>query len=195
MSETLAEKQRRLYWANPAKRRERNRAYVARARLKLIKEFGGHCARCGSADVSVLEFDHIHNDGMLEKRTQNKNYGRSNGGRSTLAKVKKDRTKFQLLCKTCNIKKRNDYHNFKRQLVIISWLDHTSDSNWLDIDKFHKPALIHSIGWIFKEDAIGITLAACWGIDEDGDQTASNTQYILKGCVVERQHVKFTRNE
>ena len=74
----------------------------------------------------------------------------------------------------------------KYPLVYVRWKDHTADGKWIDIDKFHKPAVIHSIGWKHKEDDEGITIVACYLIDEDNDHNVSNAQYILKSTIIER---------
>ena len=72
-------------------------------------------------------------------------------------------------------------------LVYIRWKDHTADGKWIDVEEFHKPSLIHSIGRIYKEDDEGITLASCW--QDDDKANVSNAQYVLKSCIVERKVV------
>ena len=72
-------------------------------------------------------------------------------------------------------------------LVYIRWKDHTADGKWIDVEEFHKPSLIHSIGRIYKEDDEGITIASCW--QDDDKANVSNAQYVLKSCIVERKVV------
>jgi len=193
---TSAERQRKQYWTNPEKRRQRNRAYRARARLQLIEKFSGKCIWCGETDTELLEFDHIHNDGAKEPRTQNNSSGRSNGGRSTLAKVRKAPERFQLLCKACNLKKRNWVNGWNvttaaRPLLLIAWFDHTSEGAWADADKFHGPSLCYSIGWLCREDDGGITISADISPTMETDShSTGRLQYILKSCIVGRDTLK-----
>jgi len=65
-------------------------------RLLLIKEFGQKCNHCDECDPIVLDFDHIGDDGYLDKKRSRKNI---------IFHVKDNPSKFQLLCKNCNWKK------------------------------------------------------------------------------------------
>ena len=77
----------------------------------------------------------------------------------------------------------------KRPLLLVDWKDHCADGSWADVEKFHGPAICHSIGWLWKEDADGITLAANYGsTDETG-----NLQYIVKSCITSRQEIKVRK--
>lgn len=77
----------------------------------------------------------------------------------------------------------------KHPLLLVSWNDHSADGSWADVDKFHGPSLCKSIGWIYKEDDVGMTLVSNIG---DGGETG-NLQYILKACIVTRQEIKVPR--
>ena len=76
----------------------------------------------------------------------------------------------------------------QRPLLLVTWKDHAADGSWADVEKFHGPAICHSIGWLWKEDEEGITLAANYGsTDETG-----NLQYILTSCITERREIKVS---
>ena len=77
----------------------------------------------------------------------------------------------------------------QRPLLLVSWKDHAADGSWADVEKFHGPSMCHSIGWLWKEDEEGMTLAANYG----GDGETGNLQYIVKSCIVSRQEVKVPR--
>ena len=55
----------------------------------------------------------------------------------------------------------------------------------MDIDTFHGPRQVHSVGWLFKEDDEGITIVACF--DNKSSQSTSNAQFILKSCITARK--------
>jgi len=75
------------------------------------------------------------------------------------------------------------------KLVLISWKDHTANGGWADVDEFHGPSLCHSVGWLWKEDDEGLTLAGGWspGIKKYDHESTGNLQYILKSCIVQRR--------
>lgn len=83
------------------KNKERNDTYTRQwklnERLRLIEEFGGMCTACGERDSIVLDFDHINNDGYLDKRKTK--------GTDIIFSVKREPERFQLLCKNCNWRK------------------------------------------------------------------------------------------
>ena len=70
--------------------------YEARERL------GGKCSKCGFTDFRALQFDHIHNDGNLERMTI----------RNSITIYKKmakhgAMDKYQLLCANCHMIKHS----------------------------------------------------------------------------------------
>jgi hypothetical protein len=84
-----------------------------------------------------------------------------------------------------------------RPLLRISWKDHCAIASWEDVEKFHSPAAVHSIGWLWKEDDEGITLCACFSPDEDSkkEHTTSCLQYILKSCITVRKEIPEENSE
>lgn len=62
-------------------------------RLEALKLFGDKCLFCGINDIDVLQFDHINNDGKLDRH------------KALSKEALKNPEKFQLLCANCNLKK------------------------------------------------------------------------------------------
>lgn len=72
----------------------------------------------------------------------------------------------------------------KYPLTIVEWLDHSAcdGENWMDVDDLQSDLVPHpcqTIGWIIKEDALAIWLAAGIGCGK----AVTNIQCILKGCI------------
>ena len=78
------------------------------------------------------------------------------------------------------------------QLILVTWLDHAAIGGWEEVSKFHGPSTVHSVGWLYREDKKGITIAACYSPEGKEHQT-SNLQYILKGCITARQVIKLSK--
>lgn len=85
---------RQHYLQNKQARDQQVKTYKKQRRTDLINEFGGKCVKCGESDHIVLEFDHINDDGYLDK------------SRATIIfRVAKEPHRFQLLCCNCNRRK------------------------------------------------------------------------------------------
>lgn len=69
-------------------------------------------------------------------------------------------------------------------LLLLKWKDHKSSHGWEGVDDFHGPAAIYSVGWLYKEDDEGITIASAWS--DDTHPETSELQYILKAAIVQR---------
>lgn len=71
-------------------------------------------------------------------------------------------------------------------IVMVAWEDHSSKDGWLDQEQINKDAaadiVIHSVGWLVKEDKKQYALAS--GVGNGGEFTC--VQYILKGTVVKK---------
>jgi hypothetical protein len=51
----------------------------------------------------------------------------------------------------------------KANLVLVEWHDAHSDSSWehpAEVLEAHKPAIAFSVGWVLKQDKVGISLFA-----------------------------------
>lgn len=72
------------------------------------------------------------------------------------------------------------------QLVEVTWLD-----AWQDTDNFasahaismtHKPLVVKTLGWLIKDDEVGISLANERNSGEDGEAYRGRT-FILRGMI------------
>lgn len=96
----------------------RDRAAKGRheARDALLARMGGKCVRCGFSDERALQFDHVHGDGMKERRSSTFDWW----SRLKLMSNYTDaelHDRYQLLCANCNqIKKieRAEYGDGKK---------------------------------------------------------------------------------
>ena len=91
-----------------------HRIYYKRTRDKAIICLGGKCVGCGIDNFDVLQFDHINNDGYIERKYTNgiRNVNDAGIGRQLYAKIiKYDEIamKYQLLCANCNMLKHKLY--------------------------------------------------------------------------------------
>lgn len=79
------------------------RGYRETIRLEAQAGYGGKCCWCWEDDKQSLVFDHVHNDGHIERET-------TNHGRSTMLYLHVIRNNFpnryQLLCASCNTAKQ-----------------------------------------------------------------------------------------
>lgn len=89
--------------------REQGRARVKQARLSLMAVLGGaECRCCGETTYAFLSFDHINNDGHLDRKPQaGRNARRSTSGRWIKEQLADPnvRMKLQVLCHNCNMAK------------------------------------------------------------------------------------------
>lgn len=77
--------------------------YRIRARLEIIKRYGGKCAMCGIDDPDVLAIDHIENNGNQHRRDI-KAAGNSTSFYRWIVRNNYP-PMFQILCMNCNWKK------------------------------------------------------------------------------------------
>lgn len=71
-----------------------------------VEILGGRCACCGESLITMLEIDHVHDDGYIERRMDRKNnfalYQRIRDGVA-------DRTRYRVLCASCNGSRRRNF--------------------------------------------------------------------------------------
>ena len=82
----------------------------------------------------------------------------------------------------------------KRQLLYVEWLDHSSegaDGRWVSKSQLDKagPMTCHTIGWIYKEDKMSVTLVSTHGDEEDTDFGGDMT--IIKSTIIKRKKVEL----
>ena len=98
---SMLERRRR----NPIHTKASKKRQKERRRRKVIAKLGGKCTCCGEARWTMLQVDHIHNDGYLEPY--------ANRHHNTERKVLNDPdalSKYQILCSNCNgSKARNNF--------------------------------------------------------------------------------------
>lgn len=81
---------------NMAMCRETDRKRERRHRERLILEYGGRCACCGESNPHFLAIDHLHGNGMAERRLTGITLGKR------VAKEGYPKDKYRLLCHNCN---------------------------------------------------------------------------------------------
>lgn len=73
---------------------------------ELLNKLGGKCVNCGESDYDVLQFDHIEDNGRLDRVKR----GVINSGREFYKKMlllSNVKEILQILCANCNWKKRS----------------------------------------------------------------------------------------
>lgn len=97
---------RNMRWRtkNPEEYTRQSREKYQRARERAIVRLGSKCVCCGSDYLTMLDIDHIYNNGSVERA--GKSY--SNLHRKVLA-AENPHKEYQLLCASCNHSKARNY--------------------------------------------------------------------------------------
>jgi hypothetical protein len=78
-------------------------------------------------------------------------------------------------------------------LVLVQWNDANvggDDVVTLDnVDSFHKPTVVHTLGWLMKQDADGLTL-----VNEFYNECYRGRTYIPAGMVIDITPFKLTKS-
>ena len=98
-------KRKAVAWAkrNPDKTKGINARASKKRKLAALAAYGGKCQCCGENRISMLDIDHIHNDGYRHR----KEIGRRSMY-SVVAELGFPKDRFQLLCCNCNHSKRRN---------------------------------------------------------------------------------------
>jgi len=78
-------------------RQTKYREYIRKLRLDAINHLGGKCACCGINEYEFLTFDHVNNDGSVDRR-ENGRYLPT----KTIMTMSNPGSKWQVLCWNCN---------------------------------------------------------------------------------------------
>ena len=100
-------KNRKRRKINKEKQARQSRAKTAQLRLICLKHYGGNiprCKRCGLCDTRYLVFDHIENDGYIDRL-------KHGTGRRYYAYLIDNNfpANLQILCSRCNLDKMRKY--------------------------------------------------------------------------------------
>jgi hypothetical protein len=87
--------------------------------MRLMQQLGGiKCKSCGCKDYKILEFDHIHGDGTIDrKRLRNM---KVKFVAYYLMHIEQARRKLQVLCSPCHRLKHGDYKKKKSWTVVYT---------------------------------------------------------------------------
>ena len=86
----------------PDRARAASRKYRGSCRIRILQMYGSKCCNCGEGDETVLQLDHVNNDGAEHKRVL--------GSRSSYVIFREagkeyQPSKYQLLCANCHVRK------------------------------------------------------------------------------------------
>lgn len=78
------------------------------------------------------------------------------------------------------------------QIVILTWSDAWGDTTGVvslkDVLDNHRPETIHTIGWLLRDDEVGVSLAN----EKCSDATYRGRTFVPRGMVVSLQPYKLT---
>jgi hypothetical protein len=98
-------------YKSEAKRGERSKEWRDRRRKIIIDLLGGVCVVCGFDDQRALQFDHIHGNGIQDRKQMSTQHYLTYVLNSVMAR----QGKFQLLCANCNWIKRVENHEVRKR--------------------------------------------------------------------------------
>lgn len=124
--QTTKRRERQRGWKirNPEEYRKQSLAKYHRTKKRAIEKLGGRCACCGERRDTMLQIDHIHNDGHKE--------GKSRRSYELIKRVIREENPFdryQILCANCN-------HSKARNLGLCQ---HYTDRWFAFIDNDYDP--------------------------------------------------------
>ena len=69
----------------------------------------------------------------------------------------------------------------KHDLVIVEWLDHHTSNSWQEVAEIdHEPALVRTVGWLLRDDEVGVTV--CNTISDD-QMNINGAFFLMRSCV------------
>lgn len=79
-------------------------------RIKVIGHLGGICSKCKFSDIRALQIDHVNGEGIIDRNGKTVEFYK---------RVIEDKEgKYQLLCANCNMIKRIENHEHKKNTII-----------------------------------------------------------------------------
>lgn len=74
-------------------------------RLEALEAYGNKCVCCGEMEIHFLTFDHINNDGYIDRKTDKRVAGHFTSDLLNKIKLGQKRKDIQILCYNCNCAK------------------------------------------------------------------------------------------
>jgi hypothetical protein len=72
------------------------------------------------------------------------------------------------------------------QLVMVEWLDATTQNGWSPAEDRREPERCLTVGWLLRDDEIAISIAASLGFDDDGEINGVNAVTTIPHGMVHR---------
>lgn len=123
MREKRRKNRRKVAMNQPEKAREQYLRKYRSLRRRALDRLGSCCTCCGEARGTMLQIDHIHNDGYIERRSKK-------GGSSSIARKilesSDPKDKYQILCANCNHSKarnRGECQHVTEKKIIEASID------------------------------------------------------------------------
>ncbi len=106
---------RKYYVDSREKINERSTKIRIKKRLSLLSKLGKKCANCGETNVTVLQIDHVNNDGGKERRDLNAR-GLTLPIMNAYLNGTYDIKRIQILCANCNFQKQYISDRYKKYI-------------------------------------------------------------------------------
>ena len=85
----------------------------------------------------------------------------------------------------------------KLRRVVVTWNDAYGDAMqqvWAGDELNHRPVVVQSVGFLIREDEIGVTIFQDY-IDDSGEPAFRGKQFIPRGMVISVQTLQASRTK